>query len=403
MRRNAPEVESIHCKRTYLPSLEGVRGYAFIVVFLVHYSPFYSSVFHVRHWWNLLSLTMDIGWIAVPVFFVMSGYLIGGILYDTRDREGFFRVFYYRRILRVFPIYYITLLAVACLDTIHYRVSLDYTYWLHFLYIQNLLPGYSGDTGALPSCQISHFWSLAVEEQFYLVWPLVVWFCPNRRILLRVTILLISFCVIVRFTAVWIGMSPDRSFVATPTRVDAILLGVVLALIRHDRIYKLIEPFAKYVAIAGICIMFILAAKPTFEVMFPNLSTATEISLVNLIAMAIIVAAIEKESFLRRICSLSWVCWLGSLSYGLYVFHLIYRRWFMESFLYSLANHMPLPAAYFVSTSIAFCLTLFLALVSYSCIEKPAMNMKKRIQYGILLNPPALQESVEPVFSRTDS
>ena len=396
-----PQVESIDCKRIYLPSLEGVRGYAFLAVFLAHYSPFDLPIFHVRHWWTVLPLIVNIAWIAVPVFFVMSGYLIGGILYDTRDREGFFRVFYSRRILRVFPIYYITLLAVASLDSIQ-GISLNGTFWFHLLYVQNLLPGYIGDTGAPPSNQISHFWSLAVEEQFYLVWPLVVWFFPNRRTLLRATILLISLCFITRLSVSWIHISPARSYVATPTRVDAILLGVLLALIRHEGIYKRLEPLAKYAALAGICVMMILVAKPALEFPFPSLGNAFEISLVNFIAAAIIVAALEEGSFLCRLCSLRWICWLGSLSYGLYVFHLVYRQWFMDSFLYHIAAYMPLSIAYFASASIAFCLTLFLALVSYRFIERPAMNLKKRIQYGAPRNSRLALEAAGAVFSRTD-
>ena len=395
-------VESSDRKRIYLPSLEGVRAYAFLVVFFAHYTPFSPPVMHFRPWMFPFMLVERIAWIAVPIFFVMSGYLIGGILYDTRDRKGFFRVFYCRRILRVFPVYYLTLLSIACLDSVH-RISLNYRFWSDFLYIQNLLPGYISNFDAPPFSQTAHFWSLAIEEQFYLLWPLVVWFCPSRRRLIGVTVSLISLCCILRFSACWTHFSTEYCYVLTPTRVDAILLGVVLALIRHDRIYKRLERFAKYAALAGITVMMILVAR--FPLVAPTayLLAACEISIVNLTSTAIIVAVLEEGSFLCQICSVRWICWLGSLTYGLYIFHYVYHGWFANSFIYTLAAYISLPVAYFVSTAIAFCLTLLLAVLSYRFIERPAMNLKSRIKYGPLRASSISQEATEPIFARIDS
>ena len=106
-----------------------------------------------------MSLVLGVSWLAVPIFFALSGYLIGGILYDTRNREGYFKVFYSRRILRIFPVCYLTLLLVALVDSLH-GISLIYqTIGLTSSHIQNLLPGYEHSRNTAPTNQIIHLWS----------------------------------------------------------------------------------------------------------------------------------------------------------------------------------------------------------------------------------------------------
>ena len=162
----------------YVPSLDGIRGYGFLLVFCAHYFLPLQLANRGSVNYRLLSSLSSIVVFALPAFFVLSGFLIGGILYDTRNREGYFGVFYSRRILRVFPVYYLALLAIYIFYKMHGIVP-NYRFWVHFFYIQNLLPGYTlsknGPVGML------HFWSLAVEEQFYMLWPLAVWLFPKRR------------------------------------------------------------------------------------------------------------------------------------------------------------------------------------------------------------------------------
>jgi len=395
------EPSSIDRQRTFLPSLEGIRGYAFLPVFFAHYFPVSRFPYHSSLWLLPLSFVMDTAWLAVPIFFVLSGYLIGGILYDTRERVGFFRVFYSRRILRVFPVYYITLLVIACIDSMH-GVPLNINYWAHFLYIQNLLPGYTGNLTAAPSVQTVHFWSLAVEEQFYLTWPLVVWLCRDRRTLLRVTVLLIGLCCVFRVFAPWMHLSVIRCYFVTPTRVDAILLGVVLVLSRGHRIYKTLEPYAKWVALAGVSSMIVIALWTGHAMPETDLRLALQIPCVNLTAAAVVVAVMEEGSLLCRICSLRWACWLGSLSYGLYIFHFTYVSWFVKVFEPGLAVYMPETLAFITSGAVAFCLTLCLALLSYRFVEQPALNLKSRLRYGPVIVRKALN-ATGPALSSTEA
>jgi peptidoglycan/LPS O-acetylase OafA/YrhL len=154
--------------------------------------------------------------------------------------------------------------------------------------------------------------------------------------------------------------------VFTPTRVDTILPSVVVAITRHDMIYERLEPFAKYAAIVGIGVLTLLSVKTWDAFSKSYLRSVFLIPWVNLTSVAVVVAAIEENSLFGRLCSLRWICWLGSLSYGLYVFHLTYADWFTTTVAPRLAAYMPFPCALLTSAALAFCLTLLLAVISTS-------------------------------------
>jgi peptidoglycan/LPS O-acetylase OafA/YrhL len=337
----------------------------------------------------------------VPVFFVLSGYLICGILIDTREREGYFKIFYSRRILRVFPLYYLALLVVG-LCCVLQGFSLDFQFWSHFLYIQNLVPGYASIFKIVPWRVISHLWSMGVEEQFYLLWPLVVWICPNRRVLLRVTLVLIGFTFTLRFAAPRLGLPPWFMYIWTPTRVDAILMGAVLAVIRDKPVYRWIESIGQYVVFSGLAAVGMLTLVKGYSALGTPLRAAMMISLWNIIAAGIVVAVMREGSFLCRICSMKGICWLGARSYGLYLFHVIYLFWFFGSFAPRVAHFMPLKYALLVAGASAFCLTVLLAGICYRFIEEPAMKLKTRLKYGAVRTARAAHQPSDPLYADAD-
>jgi peptidoglycan/LPS O-acetylase OafA/YrhL len=394
------QVQSADRVRRYVPCLEGIRGYGFLFVFCGHYF-LPGQLAHpgtVRL--KLLTALSSLGLFAVPAFFVLSGYLIGGILYDTRHREGYFRVFYTRRILRVFPVYYVTLLAILAFYAIR-GIPANYLFWTHFLYIQNLFPGYAHRIGG-PVSTI-HFWSLAVEEQFYLLWPLVVWLFPDRRKLMGIATMLIVFSGTLRLAAPLLWSSPKAILWFTPTRVDAVLLGVMLGLIRQDTIYERIKPLAKWIVLAGGATAISLAIWQGEGWSKTYLGEEVWIPLVNFTAVAIIIAVMEENSLLNRACSQRWICWLGSLSYSLYVFHLTFSPYFMNSLTPRLAQHMRNSFAVLAAGILAFALTVLLSILSYRLIEGPIINLKGRMRYGGAHQRSSKQELSDRVPSRISS
>jgi peptidoglycan/LPS O-acetylase OafA/YrhL len=371
---------NIERERKFIPSLEGIRGYGFLFVFFAHYLLPWALPNHhsfVFFSWKMLK---SLAYFAVPMFFVLSGYLIGGILYETRQREGFFRVFYLRRILRVFPVYYLTLIVVACID-IALRFHLDYRFWINFLYIQNFLLEIPKRWSENP-VPITHFWSLAVEEQFYLVWPLVVWFFPQRRKLIGITCLLISVSWAVRLAAPILSLTLFQILYLTPTRVDGILLGVLLALLRGSSLLERIKPWAKWFALAGILGVVVRAALTVHEWPTSYLGTEIMLPLLNLVALAIVIEAMQENGWVNRVCSKSWICWLGGRSYSLYIFHYIFYQWYERSLLPALSVHMRILFAIVTGSLIILALTLVLSMLSYRYLEAPALRMKKHIRYG---------------------
>jgi peptidoglycan/LPS O-acetylase OafA/YrhL len=224
--------------RVFYPALDGLRAVAFLMVFLQHY--------YFLPW----------GWTGVNVFFVLSGFLITGILFDTRDDLHRARNFYVRRTLRIFPLYYGIMLVLLLLNPVfHWRWNWYWTAWP--LYLGNFLrfispsalvwesPLFVAADAWLKSqahhtvLYFGHFWSLCVEEQFYLMWPWVVFWTRKRR-----TLLWICGCavVVVPLLRVWAqASSPDWMlqgellYRVTPFQLDSLLLGGLVALLWRGR------------------------------------------------------------------------------------------------------------------------------------------------------------------------
>jgi peptidoglycan/LPS O-acetylase OafA/YrhL len=388
------QIEDPKNERRYDPCLAGIRGYGFLLVFCAHYfrPELLAKPGTLR--FNLLWVLASPAVFAVPAFFVLSGYLIGGILYHTRNREGFFRVFYTRRVLRVFPVYYVTLLAIAAFDVIKH-VPLDFRFWSHFLYIQNLLPGPSYRAG---SVVMTHFWSLAVEEQFYLIWPLVVWRFRDRRKLIAVISGLVVVCCLIRLAAPVLSISASRLGYFTPTRADAILAGVLLSLVCENNLYRRLVPVAKWATIAGVITAALLTFYKGAPWAYTYVGRDVSLFLANVTAVGIVVAVMEQGSLLNRLCSQRWVCWLGALSYSLYIFHLTFSNFFIYYLTPRFDAHMRHSLALLASSALAFCTTLGLSVLSYRLIEGPIMRFKRHIKYGAARAHVVSQEIGEPAL-----
>lgn len=227
-----------------------------------------------------------------------------------------------------------------------------------------------------------HFWSLAVEEQFYVLWPLVVWLFPERRRLIRIVTSLVLLCCAIRLVAPLLAIPAQGVMYFTPTRADAILIGVLIALIRDKGFFARLVPYAKWITLCGGLVMGTLAVYGGQAWAGTYWGVEIWIPVVNLTAAAIVVAVMEEGSLLNKVCSQKWVCWLGSLSYSMYVFHLTYIHFFTDRLVPELSEHMRHSFAVLTAALLAFCLTLALSLLSYRFIEGPVMNLKERLKYS---------------------
>ena len=170
---------------------------------------------------------------GVELFFVLSGFLITGILYDARNKPNYFRNFYMRRVLRIFPLYYGVLVLVFFVaplipmfrgQTLDYLVDRQAWAWLYAVNV------YIAKQGEWSFSYLDHFWSLAVEEHFYLVWPLVVLLLAQRpRTLITVSLAIALGAMLARLTGSLMGLSWWTTYVLTPFRLDGLALGAFLA------------------------------------------------------------------------------------------------------------------------------------------------------------------------------
>ena len=209
--------------------LDGIRGIAVLLVVIWHYlacqflgAPAFSRLATLR---DALCLT----WSGVDLFFVLSGFLIAGILVDHRGATNYFRVFYIRRACRILPLYYLLIALYIALTFLplgkarfDWLLAEPLPLWTYAAFVQNIFMGFRGDFGA---SALGVTWSLAVEEQFYLVIPLLI-FCLNRKVVGALLLTAVVAAPLLR------SVSPGfHAFVNTPWRADSLLSGACLALL----------------------------------------------------------------------------------------------------------------------------------------------------------------------------
>jgi len=215
--------------KNHVAQIDGLRGIAILLVVLFHYAMSHRA-FDDRYPGLFLQIS-QVGWMGVDLFFVLSGFLITGILLETKAQPNYFRNFLVRRFLRIWPLYYLTLLLFLVVLPLvlgnvpdQLRGMHDNQAWF-WLYAANWLFASQGGFEGTPG---GYFWSLAVEEQFYLVWPLVVyWLAPRRLAQVCVGMLVAS--LLLRLAALSYGMTGSAVYVMTFTHLDSLAVGTVIA------------------------------------------------------------------------------------------------------------------------------------------------------------------------------
>ncbi|MHB1861350.1 MAG: acyltransferase family protein [Gemmatimonadaceae bacterium] len=319
------------------------------------------------------------GWIGVDLFFVLSGYLITGILLDSRGASGYFRSFYARRTLRIFPLYYGVLagmlLVVPMLlpALIAHPANASAGQLWDWTYLTNWRIAWMNAWDAVPT-HTAHFWSLAVEEQFYLCWPLLVWWLGPRGIR-RLSIALLAAAPVLRALLLWRGVSPVAVFVTTPTRMDGLAAGALLACLARDMgTLAAVRPLARRAgAIAGVALLLIAVRVRLLDQNDPLVQVA------GFSALAAAFASVVALAGTQRWLGHPVLAYLGRRSYALYVFHPMVIALADRA---SVARGVPLVAGSGVLRQGAFfCAaaagTVLVAEVSWRLWESPWMGLKR--------------------------
>lgn len=348
--------------------LDGLRGLAVLAVILYHASVFEPPSGGAG---AALRAAARFGWAGVDLFFVLSGFLITRILWASRGSESYYRVFYARRFLRIFPLYYVSLLVLV----LAFRVDAGESAW-YWLYVSNVKVTLDG----WPPAPLSHFWSLAVEEQYYLVWPLVVSVLPRRALVALCGGLLLL--VPAARTAGFVLGAPDLGlYVLTPFRLDALAAGSLLALlvdgVREPRRY--VPHAVATLALAGLAAGIVVArAGDAFWGTPGMLTLGFTFLAVGFAAVVFLAASLGEKALLPRLLSLRPLRAAGTVSYAMYVFH-----WPVVSVLRD-AGFRPgaiAPGApgWAVYLGVVLGAVSLLAALSWKVLEGPCLALKDRV------------------------
>ena len=354
--------EDLHSPK-HIPSLDGFRGMAALAVVVFHYLPHAGL--------RLFSPLISSGWTGVDAFLVLSGFLITGILYRQRETPRFFRNFYIRRALRLFPLYYFILLLALFTSLFggqHWRLG----HLGLLLYATNIVLACDQSLGDLGTFNMRHCWTLALEEQFYFVWPWIVGSRLSRRALLRFCIAGVAFAVVLRFVLFFAGANRWWLAYSLFTRMDSLLIGAAIALIplpqkRHAH-WLLIGSVAIYAILVAIGRTLFFTSPPILLLGYTVLA---------FFYASILVLALHPETHVARFLSISPLRFLGRLSYGIYLWHYLLSA--KEEALHkkiSLAMH-PQALASLSVFGIAFGLSVAIAFLSYRIIERPFLRLKE--------------------------
>jgi peptidoglycan/LPS O-acetylase OafA/YrhL len=271
-------------------------------------------------------LLLKAGWSGVSLFFVLSGFLISGILWDTHGTIGWLRNFYVRRALRIFPLYYGSLLLVVLTAVAAHQGLLCLSHiWVFALYLQNF-PALARFTSSYGSpLVLGHFWSLAVEEQFYLLWPFLL---SRMKTLARAKYLCVATIVVSFCFRWWIWSwheAPPDFYGFLLTHAGELAAGGFLAMCYRDGSWKRVDRLAP-IAAAGSLAGFAAAGwwSGSLEFQRPGIIVYGLIFLTILWA-SVLVLSLRLTGFWSRAMNLGWLRVVGKISYGIYVFHVLFH------------------------------------------------------------------------------
>lgn len=372
-------------KGSRLLVLDGLRALAICLVLFHHYSQkMGNSGMGDRLFFSL----SNSAWIGVDLFFVLSGFLITGILYDAKGSPSYFRTFYIRRSLRIFPIYYVLLLVIfVILPFFHHSIvdsyTLDHQKWF-WLYGSNYLTAFKG----WPDIAVAHLWSLAIEEHFYLLWPVVVFLGNKRQLLIGGTALLVG-AILLRFYSATHDSSADSIYVMTHYRIDTLVTGGLLALAwRTPAIRSKLERHAGKATVILLVAGF-AGLNNHLGLDWLSWSPVQQAAGFTLIALffaafQVVCLQIPSGSIFYRILTCAPALWLGRLSYGMYLFHRPIEVLAMEMGLHP-SNHIKhdIPNWTYVLVYILgnTLVTALLAWLTWNLFEKHILRLKDRFIY----------------------
>ena len=354
--------------KKYIPQLDGIRGLAILLVITFHYFGFLKI--------------FSFGWSGVDLFFVLSGYLITSRLYALKNDKNYFSKFYINRALRILPVYYLSLIFFYIgFNLLLSPVNLpSFTYynrywWSFFLFLENwtFIKEWPAQDHLL------HFWSLAIEEQFYLIWPLFLYVFLSKKYFSKLILLLLLVIITLR-CVIYLQHPEFREFpyylINTFCRMDGFIIGGVLFLIQQKRNLKPVQNFYLLliaVIAAGIYFTNTTQANPFISTIGYTLLALFFAGLINFIT-------INPNSSLSNAFKVWWLRFIGRISYGLYIYHWIIYRFLHPKISFWMNNILidQKDLVNWVSLFTCLIVSLVISTISYFYFESYFLKMKRK-------------------------
>ncbi len=365
-------------KSARIVELDGVRGVAIIMVLVWHYYTAQTGPAEPLSIAAALRSVTELFWSGVDLFFVLSGFLIGGIILDHHKSAGFLRVFWVRRCCRILPP--MALLVLSCwagyhiLDRQRFAWLFDnlMPWWSYATFTQNIVMGFRGTFGG-------HFldatWSLAVEEQFYIFAPLLVLLLGARRWVQLLPFLIFA-ALLLR-----LGFPGFHTYVGTPFRMDSLLSGFLLAAVfRNETAFALLQAQRRAVSVVlGVMVLVTLwrAAHGGFGQFGHDAGAAFAFTwFAALYTVFLLFVLIYRGTAVTAGLRWSWICFFGAISYGLYLYHQP-----VSGLLHGWLRGGSVPH-FGAVTLLALIVSVALAWVSFRYFESPFLRHGRRHNYG---------------------
>jgi peptidoglycan/LPS O-acetylase OafA/YrhL len=359
--------------------LDGIRGLAILLVLIQHYV-LDAAIVHTPGWKSHILALFRLAWSGVDLFFVLSGFLIGGILIDAKKAENYYQTFYMRRFHRIVPLYYLWL-ALFCVGVFFFGgaklpplfllFKRDIPFWTYPLFVQNIAMAFQGGIGPL---WLGITWSLAVEEQFYVLLPLAIrqW---SLKGILRLVCCAIIAAPVIRIVMLRLGSGPLAPYTLLPCRADALGFGVLVAiLVRSEIVWTWLESHRKQILLA-----FLLLGVGIFRLLFIRepfrnpLFVCFGYSLIAAFYAALVLLVIVNPGRVEKLV-FGWspLVKLGIVAYAVYVFHQGVNFLWHGAVFGKIPSVNDWPAI--LLTLISLATVLLLAEISWRVMERPLIQ-----------------------------
>ncbi len=356
-----------------IPELDGLGGVAILLVFGFHYlnNQLVDSAYSIG---RIVYKVTSIGWIGVDLFFVLSGFLIGSILLRTRQSDSFFRTFYFRRIARIVPNYFLILAVFMIIKSIPYFSSNYFLAgndvipgWAYFTMLNNIYMALLNNMGN-PAMSIS--WSIAIEEQFYILFPFMVYFIREKWLPWFLLLVIVAACLTRMSFSGWIP-----AYVLLPSRMDSIAFGVLVAYVnwKSDLPQLVAKYFYPLIVLMGLD--FLLCGY--LSVRYGDLGVVKHSLFAFLFAGCLLFALTMRKSLYSSLLRNGILGWIGSISYSLYLVH-----YFMLGFVHHLFGNAQgigiRSGRDLLVTAIAIAASFTMAWMIFKMLETPLIQWARR-------------------------